>query len=113
MRKTRFWSIKAIAASANHKRRVNAADHLSAAVRRLASMLFAGALLYGCAALPGTGMAQRIDALLPADIILIGEQHAAPDHQALQQSAVTELARRGSLAALAIEMAEQGRSTWG
>ena len=94
----------------------NAANHLSAALRRLAFLLCAGAvlaLLQGCTALPGTGMPQRIDALLPADIILIGEQHDAPDHQALQQAAVTELARRGSLAALAIEMAEQGRSTAG
>ena len=73
MRKTRFWCIKAIAASANLMRSVNAADHLSAALRRLASLLLAGALLQGCAALPGTGMVQRIDALLPADIILIGE----------------------------------------
>ena len=93
-----------------------AANHLSAALRRLMFLLCAGAvlaLLQGCSALPGTGMPQRIDALLPADIILIGEQHDAPDHQALQRAAVTELARRGSLAALAIEMAEQGHSTTG
>ena len=116
MHKTRFWCIEAAAASATPMRPVNAANQLSAALRRLAFLLCAGTvlgLLQGCAALPGTGMAQRIDALLPADIILIGEQHDAPDHQALQLSAVTELARRGSLAALAIEMAEQGRSTWG
>ena len=99
-------------------RPLTAANHLSAALRRLVFLLCAGAvlaLLQGCAAPPGTGtgMPQRIDALLPADIILIGEQHDAPDHQALQRAAVTELARRGSLAALAIEMAEQGHSTTG
>lgn len=94
-------------------RPLRAANHLSAALRRSAFLLCAGALLQGCAALPRNDIAKRIDALLPADIILIGEQHDAPDHQALQQNAVTELARRGSLAALALEMAEQGHSTAG
>lgn len=90
---------------------VAASDSKASAPRRVGALL---ALLFlaACAALP-TGTGSRLDALLPADIILIGEQHDAPEHQALQQAAVTELARRGSLAALAIEMAEQGRSTTG
>lgn len=76
------------------------------------AVLLALPLLAACAALP-LGIDHHLDALLPADIILIGEQHDAPEHQALQLAAVTELARRGRLAALAIEMAEQGHSTAG
>jgi uncharacterized iron-regulated protein len=45
------------------------------------------------------------------DAILIGEQHDAPQHQALQRQAVDTLIARGQLAALALEMAAQGRST--
>lgn len=63
------------------------------------------------AADPDTPVAQRLDALLPADILLLGEQHDAPEHQALQREAVAALAARGQLAALALEMAESGRST--
>ncbi len=74
--------------------------------------LLALVLLASCATLP-PDIGSRLDTLFGADIILIGEQHDAPEHQALQQAAVTELALRGSLAALAIEMAEQGRSTAG
>lgn len=58
-------------------------------------------------------VAARVHALLPADAILLGEQHDAPDHQRLQRALVQDLARRGQLAALAIEMAEQGHSTAG
>ena len=50
---------------------------------------------------------------MPADALLLGEQHDAAEHQQLQRDVVTALARRGQLAALAIEMAEQGRSTAG
>jgi uncharacterized iron-regulated protein len=69
-------------------------------------------LLQGCAHPPGD-VRQRVDALLPADLILLGEQHDADAHQQLQRAVVQDLAGRGQLAALAIEMAEQGRSTAG
>ncbi|MGB4927678.1 MAG: hypothetical protein WBP25_14460, partial [Giesbergeria sp.] len=48
------------------------------------------ALLFGCAAparLP-EGWPESLAALLPADILLLGEQHDAPAHQAMQAAAV-------------------------
>lgn len=71
------------------------------------------ALLAGCAALPSDDVRLRVDALLPADLILLGEQHDADAHQRLQRAVVLELAGRGKLSALALEMAEEGRSTVG
>ena len=55
--------------------------------------------------------AVRLDALLPADALLIGEQHDAPAHHVLEQQIVSSLASRGLLAAVALEMAEVGVST--
>lgn len=49
-------------------------------------------------------------ALLPADAVLLGEQHDAAEHQVIERETVEGLARRGKLAALAIEMAEAGNS---
>ena len=56
---------------------------------------------------------QRLAALLPADALLLGEQHDAPAHQQLQRQTVEWLAGRGDLAALVLEMAERGHSTAG
>jgi uncharacterized iron-regulated protein len=47
------------------------------------------------------------------DVMLLGEQHDAAEHHIRQARMVQELAARGHLAALAIEMAEQGRTTVG
>src|SRR5688572_17592742 len=73
-------------------------------------------LLAGCASLtpapePAPPTAQRIQVLLPTDFLLIGEQHDAPDHHRIEREAVEALAAKGQLAALAIEMAEQGEDT--
>lgn len=78
-------------------------------------------VLAGCAgpqapvAPPSAGQAapwpERLHSLLPADVLLLGEQHDAPDHQRLQREAVMWLAARGQLAALVMEMAESGHST--
>ena len=73
-------------------------------------------LLAGCASLtpppePPPPTAQRIQLLLPADFLLIGEQHDAPDHQRIEREVVEALAAKGQLAALALEMAEQGQDT--
>lgn len=46
-------------------------------------------------------------------IVLLGEQHDAPQHHQLEQAAVASLVRQGRLGALALEMAERGRSTTG
>ncbi|MFY3384752.1 ChaN family lipoprotein [Paracidovorax sp. MALMAid1276] len=56
---------------------------------------------------------ERLQALLPTDVLLLGEQHDAPDHQRLQREAVQWLAERGQLAALVLEMAERGHGTAG
>lgn len=45
------------------------------------------------------------------DVVLLGEQHDAPHQPQLQQRWVATLAERGTLAALALEMTEQGAST--
>lgn len=59
------------------------------------------------------GCASRIDALLPADAVLLGEQHDAPEHQQVHLQVVRQLAADGRLAALAVEMADAGSSTQG
>jgi uncharacterized iron-regulated protein len=68
------------------------------------------ALLTACTTLPPT-IAARTDALLPADVILLGEQHDASEHQQIHQQVVAHLAARGQLGAVALEMAETGRNT--
>lgn len=55
--------------------------------------------------------ATRLEALLPADVLLVGEQHDAPAHHEIEQQIVSSLASRGLLAAVALEMAEVGVST--
>lgn len=77
-----------------------------------------GALLL---ALPGCALVRPapapwpgvLQSLLPVDVLLLGERHDAPEHQRLQREAVEWLASQGRLAALVLEMAEQGRSTQG
>lgn len=54
---------------------------------------------------------ERLGLLLPADAILLGEQHDAPDHQQAQRVVVQALIARQALAALTLEMASQGQST--
>lgn len=58
-------------------------------------------------------VAQRIDALLPAQVLIMGEQHDADTHQTLQAEVVRHLANRGLLQALVLEMAPRGHSTAG
>jgi uncharacterized iron-regulated protein len=45
------------------------------------------------------------------EALLLGEQHDAPDHRKVQREWVERLAARDRLAALALEMADQGVST--
>ena len=81
-------------------------------LRSLAALL---ALLLGACALPPLDAAQqaRLASLLPADALLLGEQHDAPEHQQLQRQVVQWLADRGQLAAVVLEMAEAGHGTAG
>ena len=55
--------------------------------------------------------ASRLDALLPADVLLVGEQHDADEHHDIEQQIISVLAARGALAAVALEMADVGLST--
>jgi len=82
-------------------------------------VIIVGASLVGCASGLGTTSASsspaelkhQLDAWLPADVLLLGEQHDAPVHQVLQRQVVEALAARGVLAALTLEMADSGNST--
>jgi uncharacterized iron-regulated protein len=71
--------------------------------------------LVSCAAPTGFPSVQsvhtQLDAWLPMDVLLLGEQHDAPQHQLLEHAIVEALAARGLLAALALEMADSGDST--
>lgn len=80
--------------------------------------------LAGCAARPSSAtpeaitppvadVAARVQALLPLDALLLGEQHDAPDHQRIHREVIEALATRGALAAVVLEMAMQGNSTVG
>ncbi|MES2943532.1 MAG: ChaN family lipoprotein [Pseudomonadota bacterium] len=55
--------------------------------------------------------ATRLDALLPADVLLLGEQHDAAAHQQIEQQVIANLAARGVLAAVVLEMADAGATT--
>ena len=60
----------------------------------------------GCAWTPA-----QVDALLPADVVLLGEQHDAALHQRWHREVIQSLVQRGLLEALALEMADQGADT--
>ena len=88
------------------------------------SVMLSG-ILSGCASQPeapvlnnltGDALAittTRLDALLPADMLLLGERHDAKTHQQLHSNAIALLAQRGLLAAVVLEMADAGRTTAG
>ncbi|WP_416208628.1 ChaN family lipoprotein [Acidovorax sp.] len=83
---------------------------------RLGPLLLTALALAGCANLSpkeSPAWPARLEQVLPADVLLLGEQHDAAEHQRLQREAVQWLAARGALAAVVMEMAEQGGSTAG
>ena len=53
----------------------------------------------------------RLDALLPMDVLLLGEQHDASEHQQIHAQVIALLAERGQLAAVALEMADANLTT--
>jgi len=55
--------------------------------------------------------AARLEALLPTDVLLLGEQHDAAEHQQIHQQVIALLSARGLLGAVALEMADVGAST--
>jgi uncharacterized iron-regulated protein len=98
---------------------------LASSPRTLGSVLCAAALFLagGCAGRPEAPIIQlssgsaaadtaaRLNAVLPADVLLLGEQHDAKEHQQIEQQVIADLAARGLLAAVALEMADTGLST--
>lgn len=82
---------------------------------RLAASVLPLALLCACATPTPLDAAWRdaLSAQPPTPLLLLGEQHDAPEHQQWEQATVQWLAQRGQLAALVIEMAEAGTTTEG
>ena len=60
---------------------------------------------------PPLDIPARLQGLLPADALLLGEQHDNPDHQRIQAQVVQALVVGGQLAAVVLEMAEQPHTT--
>lgn len=100
------------------------------------AVLAAALLLSGCTSAPlplplasppsaASAAASTATPVTPADVatalarlptgalLLLGEQHDADAHQALEQATVALLAQQGRLAALVLEMAERGSHTRG
>lgn len=72
------------------------------------------AVLSGLLLIALTGCATPdMNELRAADLVLLGEQHDAPAHHALEQRTVYGLTADRRLAVLLLEMAEQGRDTTG
>lgn len=67
-------------------------------------------LLAGCAT---ATQAPDLSGLLPTPLLLLGEQHDAPDHQRLQRQTLRQLTDQGQLAAVVLEMVDRGRQTNG
>lgn len=89
----------------------NPCTHLR--LRCLAATSLLAAALAGCASKgdAARNWNEQLQAWPDASIVLLGEQHDAPAHQAWQQSSVEQLAAQGRLAALVIEMAPRAAST--
>ncbi|MCU0764022.1 MAG: ChaN family lipoprotein [Hydrogenophaga sp.] len=62
---------------------------------------------------PARTASDMLERIMPTPLLLLGEQHDAPEHQRLQRELVRQLAARGELGALVIEMAPRGTSTQG
>ena len=83
-------------------------------VASAATVLLLALGLPGCAQPGRQALPLETDAGWPhAGLLLLGEQHDAPEHQRLSAQVVEQLAGQGRLAALALEMADQGRRTDG
>lgn len=74
---------------------------------RLLTLAAIAAVLLGCASSP------RVEELVAADVVLLGERHDDPAHHEKHREVVEALAARGRLGAVTLEMAEQGTTTAG
>src|SRR5574343_1365078 len=88
---------------------------LPLSTRRTALALLMGLALAGCAQRPTVTEGEQwplvLRTVLPAEVLLLGEQHDDPEHQRMQHAAVQWLAIRNQLGAVVLEMAERGTST--
>jgi uncharacterized iron-regulated protein len=71
------------------------------------------ALQFHSAAVAQNDWRAQIPSLPNAELILLGEQHDAPEHQELARLSVEVLANKQALSALVLEMADAGVSTEG
>lgn len=86
------------------------------ATKTLATLLLACGLLTACAATvdnSGRSLQELVASAGTPALLLVGEQHDAVAHQRLQRQLINALGREGRLAAVVMEMAEQGKSTAG
>lgn len=98
---------------------MNPTPPASPQTRRAIALLMPLLLLAACARVPAPRLfphapneiTARTDALLPVDVILLGEQHDAAEHQHIHRQVIEYLAVRGLLGAVVLEMAEAGTST--
>lgn len=72
-----------------------------------------GAIARSTSLLDQAYLTPPVDDLPQRPLWLLGEQHDAPTHQAMQGEVVRQLVAQGRLAAVVVEMAEAGRSTTG
>lgn len=77
----------------------------------LALSACAPGLRMGAAAPAPGNTSTALGGLLPAQVLLLGEQHDAPQHQQRQREVLGALIAQRQAAALVIEMAEQGGDT--
>jgi len=91
---------------------MNCRSAVTRACQKVAIGILLNASLAACGSRAPAASAQ-VNQLPAAPLLLLGEQHDAPEHQALQRDAVALLSQRGQLAAVVMEMLEQGRSTTG
>jgi len=69
------------------------------------------AALLGCASSSSDLPARQLSSLLPADVLLLGEQHDAAAHHTWERQVVEILAVQNRLSALLLEMVDQGHDT--
>lgn len=79
----------------------------------LAASMLTAAWLSGCTSLPPASPPPFPELSQRPDVLLLGEQHDAAEHQQWQRATVAQWAARGQLAAVVMEMADAGRSTQG
>lgn len=77
----------------------------------LSLLLLGGCATSGSGTLSPAEVPAALQALPPARLLLLGEQHDADAHQALQRATVAHLAEQGRMAALVMEMADRGHDT--